>query len=116
MICFLRTAGTFEPLSSKCIQTCKNFLVLEDLSAAGFRMLDRRQGLDLDHCLLVMRALAKFHAASVVLHQQDPDSMKEYEVNFFRESCIDEEMKRFFRGKRLPRDQNFHLVIIRILM
>jgi hypothetical protein len=78
---------------------CKSFLVMEDLSAAGFRMLDRLQGLDLDHCLLVMRALAKFHAASVVLHQQDPDSMKEYEVNFFSEPNLYNNWKMCFSGK-----------------
>jgi hypothetical protein len=62
-------------------------------------MLDRLQGLDLDHCLQVMRALAKFHAASVVLHQQDPDSMKEYEVNFFSEPSLYNSWKNFFSGK-----------------
>jgi hypothetical protein len=73
--------------------------VLEDLSSVGFRMLDRCQGLDLDHCLLVMRSLARFHAASVVLHQQDPDSMKEYEINFFNEPCLYKNWKKCFTGK-----------------
>jgi hypothetical protein len=115
MRCFC-TAADFEPLSPKCIQAYKGFLVLEDLSAVGFRMLDRLQGLDLDHCLLVMRALAKFHAASVVLHQQDPDSMKEYEVNFFSETSIKDKMKRFFKGTWLQRDRNFNLDTIPLLM
>jgi hypothetical protein len=62
-------------------------------------MLDRLQGLDLDHSLLVMRTLAKFHAASAVLHQQDPESMKEYEVNFFSEPCLYTNWKNCFAGK-----------------
>jgi hypothetical protein len=91
-------AGNFEPLAPKCIYACKHFLVLEDLSAAGFRMLDRRQGLDLDHCLLVMRTLAKFHAASAVLHQEDPESMKEYDVNFYSEPVVKKMWAYFFSG------------------
>jgi hypothetical protein len=91
-------SGSFETLSPSCIYSCKSFLVLEDLSTSGFSMLDRFQGLDLDHCLLALRTLARFHAASVVLYQQDPDSMTEYEVNFFSEPCLYDNWKRMFSG------------------
>lgn len=47
-----------------------SFLVLEDLAAQGFRMADKRSGLDLDHCILVMRGLAKFHATSVAVYEK----------------------------------------------
>lgn len=80
--------GTSEPISAKCMYACQSFLVLEDLSAVGFRMMDRLEGLDLDHCLLVMRSLARFHAASVALHEQDPDSLKQYEVSFYSEPSL----------------------------
>lgn len=42
-------------------------LVIEDLAPLGFRMADRMAGLDLDHCILALHGLARFHAASVAL-------------------------------------------------
>jgi hypothetical protein len=90
--------GNFEPITPKCIYACKTFLVLEDLSATGFKMGERRKGLDLDHCLLVMRTLARFHAASVVLHEQDPDSMKEYDNSFFSDLGVHKSWSGFLSG------------------
>lgn len=42
-------------------------LIMEDLAALGFRMVDRQAGLDRAHCMLAIRGLAKFHASSVAL-------------------------------------------------
>jgi len=42
-------------------------LVIEDLAAIGFRMADRLFGLDLDHSILALHGLARFHTASVAL-------------------------------------------------
>lgn len=42
-------------------------LVMEDLAPLGFRMADRHAGLDLDHCMLAIQRIAKYHAASVAL-------------------------------------------------
>jgi len=72
--------------------------VLEDLCAEGFKMAERRQGLDLAHCLLVMRLLARFHAASVVLHDQDPESMSIYDQSLFSEPAVREGIGNFFSG------------------
>jgi hypothetical protein len=71
---------------------------MEDLCAEGFKMAERRQGQDLPHCLLVMRRLAMFHAASVVLHDQDPKSMSIYDRSFFEEPIIREGLSKFFSG------------------
>ncbi|KAJ1520842.1 hypothetical protein ONE63_003931 [Megalurothrips usitatus] len=46
-------------------------LFFEDISFQGFRLADRASSLDADHVRLVMRALARLHAAgSVLLHRQ----------------------------------------------
>ncbi|KMQ81398.1 hypothetical protein RF55_26455 [Lasius niger] len=42
-------------------------LVIEDLAPLGFRMASRQDGLDLSHCILAIRGLARFHATSVAV-------------------------------------------------
>ena len=42
-------------------------LVFEDLAPMGYRMANRQAGLDLDHSLIAIRALARFHACSVAV-------------------------------------------------
>lgn len=44
-----------------------SYLVIQDLAPLGYRMADRQSGLDLAHCILALRGLAKFHASSVAL-------------------------------------------------
>ncbi|KAI4503355.1 hypothetical protein M0802_001577 [Mischocyttarus mexicanus] len=54
------------------------FLVIEDLAPLGFRMADRQAGLDLTHCMLAMRGLARFHASSVAVCEKEPHHTKIY--------------------------------------
>lgn len=58
-----------SPLNARALHTQDQpaLLVLEDLMPLGFRMADRRAGLDLDHCLLLIRNLARFHGSSAAL-------------------------------------------------
>jgi len=58
-------------------------LVLEDLQPAGFKMAPRRNGLDFDHCALAMRKIAMFHAASVVLVDKNPSTIKNYGTGLY---------------------------------
>ncbi|XP_032671235.1 uncharacterized protein LOC116844152 isoform X2 [Odontomachus brunneus] len=58
-------------------------LVLEDLAPLGFRMADRETGLDLTHCILALRGLGKFHAASVAVCEKDPSQKKLYTGGMF---------------------------------
>lgn len=39
-----------------------DYLALENLKVSGYKMGDRKLGLDFNHCALVLRELAKFHA------------------------------------------------------
>ncbi|XP_043498951.1 uncharacterized protein LOC122522182 [Polistes fuscatus] len=54
------------------------FLVIEDLAPLGFRMADRQAGLDLTHCLLAMRGLARFHASSLAICEKEPNQKTIY--------------------------------------
>ena len=58
-------------------------LILEDLSVLGFRMADRQLGLDMDHALMAIRGLARFHAASVALCEKEPKYKERYRKGLF---------------------------------
>ncbi|KAJ9585248.1 hypothetical protein L9F63_002948 [Diploptera punctata] len=87
-----------DPFAAKCYYACKSFLVLEDMNASGFKMEDRRLGLDLDQCLLVLRTIAKFHAASVILHEQNPSIFEKYGTSLFCDDSILEYMRNVWTG------------------
>ncbi|KAK8393693.1 hypothetical protein O3P69_006785 [Scylla paramamosain] len=51
----------------------KEIIFLEDLRPLGYKMTDRRQGMDKAHVNLVLKELARLHAASVLLQAKAPD-------------------------------------------
>lgn len=77
-----------EPIAPRYVFSSPGVLVLEDLSASGFRMLDRLKRLDLHHSLLVMQVLARFQAASVVLNQQEPECFEPYDHQIYVEPAM----------------------------
>ncbi|XP_069701077.1 uncharacterized protein [Periplaneta americana] len=89
---------SFEPLAPRCYYACKSFLVLEDMMTQGFRMCDRLQGLDLQQSLQAVRTVARFHASSLALLEQDPGCMDEYAVSFFTEPCLLSAWDKCFTG------------------
>jgi hypothetical protein len=84
-----KSPGEFKPCAPRCLYyhsgSPTSVIVLEDLKEQGFRMSDRRVGLDMKHCLLVMKTLAQSHAASAVLHLKDPEIFKPFGESFFCE-------------------------------
>ncbi|KAK7872616.1 hypothetical protein R5R35_001953 [Gryllus longicercus] len=62
-----------------------DILVFEDLRDQGFKMVSRQCGMDLEHCLMLMKALGLFHAMSLVIHEEDPASVV-YEESFYTEA------------------------------
>ncbi|XP_043288399.1 uncharacterized protein [Venturia canescens] len=73
-----------------------SFLVLEDLVARGFHLADKQTGLDLDHCMLLMRGLAKFHASSIAVYEKDPSCIKRHRKGMYNKECP-EEMQSIFK-------------------
>jgi hypothetical protein len=75
-----KSPGEIQPFTVRCLYyhsgTPTSVIVLDDLKEQGFRMADRTVGLDMKHCLLVMKTLAQSHAASAVLHLKDPEIFK----------------------------------------
>ncbi|XP_069701080.1 uncharacterized protein [Periplaneta americana] len=91
----------YEPFAPISLHLAKYFLLLEDLTPQGFKMLDRHTGLDLVHCLRVMRAMGRFHAASAVLYERDPDAIEEFRDSFFSEAVVENGWEKFSKGMAL---------------
>ena len=84
-----KSPGEFKRWTARCLYyqsgSPASALVLFDLKEEGFRLADRTVGLDMQHCLLVMKAIAQQHAASAVLHLKDPEIFKPFSESFFCE-------------------------------
>ncbi|XP_031367450.1 uncharacterized protein LOC102672682 [Apis dorsata] len=50
-----------------------DFIAMEDLRERGFKMADRRKGLQLEHLKRTLKALAGFHALSLTLRETRPE-------------------------------------------
>jgi len=46
-----------------------NLIAMEDLRVRGFKMADRRKGLEVENLKIVLKALAGFHALSITLRE-----------------------------------------------
>ncbi|XP_045114530.1 uncharacterized protein LOC123506480 isoform X1 [Portunus trituberculatus] len=72
----LKEIGHTEINVPKCfhasLEEGKEVIFLEDLRARGYKMADRKQGLDKAHTTLVLRELARLHAASLLLQNRTP--------------------------------------------
>ncbi|KAH8232365.1 hypothetical protein KR032_004872 [Drosophila birchii] len=58
-------------------------IIFEDLSVAGYVMADRVRRLNEEHTHLILRKLAKFHAASAVLNEREKGCLEGYDRGFF---------------------------------
>jgi hypothetical protein len=68
-----------QHLTPFCYKTTRpHTLILEDLMTLGYKMANRHDRLDLLHCTVALKGLAKFHAASVALYDKNPNSMDNY--------------------------------------
>ncbi|CAH1406802.1 unnamed protein product [Nezara viridula] len=53
-------------------------IVLEDLKASGYSLVPRQKGLDLDHAILVLNSLGRYHGMAKVLEQRGIISKENY--------------------------------------
>lgn len=56
----------------------KECILMEDITTKGYQMWDRNKPLDLDHAVLAMQQLGKFHAISFALKDQKPELFKKF--------------------------------------
>ncbi|XP_052846980.1 uncharacterized protein LOC128258966 [Drosophila gunungcola] len=58
-------------------------IIFEDLSVTGYVMADRVRRLNEEHTHLILRKLAKLHAASAVLNEREKGCLETYDRGFF---------------------------------
>ncbi|XP_063974197.1 uncharacterized protein LOC135160947 [Diachasmimorpha longicaudata] len=61
-------------------------IVMEDLATRGFRNKNRKMGFNEVEMFLVLESIADFHAASVFMNEQNPNSMSTFSKGFFSTS------------------------------
>ncbi|XP_037797735.1 uncharacterized protein LOC119592916 [Penaeus monodon] len=80
----LQEAGQTPLRVPRCFHTSlkinQEVIFLEDLQLRGFRMFDRKKGMDVAHTKLVLEELARLHAASYLLKAKIPDLAEKYPV------------------------------------
>ncbi|GLV36640.1 hypothetical protein CBL_07863 [Carabus blaptoides fortunei] len=59
-----------------CLHADKSWIVLEDLNISGYRMNSNQICMTIDQCSVVLRELAVFHSATVILKTKDPRQIK----------------------------------------
>ncbi|XP_058448690.1 uncharacterized protein LOC131428663 [Malaya genurostris] len=67
----LTSFGDYSRFAPKMFYEDINALVLEDLAVKGYTQPDRKTRLDMRHCKLLIRKIAKFHAATAVLGRKN---------------------------------------------
>ncbi|XP_063597726.1 uncharacterized protein LOC134774291 isoform X1 [Penaeus indicus] len=80
----LQEAGQQPLRVPRCFHTSleenQEVVILEDLRPRGFKMFDRKKGMDVAHTKLVLEELARLHAASYLLKAKIPDLADKYPV------------------------------------
>ncbi|XP_063597728.1 uncharacterized protein LOC134774292 [Penaeus indicus] len=80
----LEEAGQTPLRVPRCFHTSlkenQEVVFLEDLRPRGFKMFDRKKGMDVAHTKLVLEELARLHAASYLLKAKIPDLAEKYPV------------------------------------
>ncbi|XP_067005789.2 uncharacterized protein [Anabrus simplex] len=92
--------GEYQPFSAKCLyfgEDPVHFLVLEDLRHSGFTLVDRRKGMDLTHCTLALRTLARFHASSLALLEANPSILQNHQYSLYTEE-LREDLTPFYES------------------
>lgn len=64
-----------DGLGKRCIPECflgieNDVIVLEDMAHSGYTMTDKSTPFDFEHCKILMKTLAKFHAKSFIFEHQ----------------------------------------------
>ncbi|XP_046416554.1 uncharacterized protein LOC124177790 [Neodiprion fabricii] len=58
-------------------------IIMEDLTPEGFHVKDRQEGLSMAHATMAIKNLARFHAGSVALAEENPAAIRRFRQGIF---------------------------------
>ncbi|KAJ9580967.1 hypothetical protein L9F63_023852 [Diploptera punctata] len=76
-------------------------IIMEDLKENGYKMAKRMLGLDIKHCMLVIRKLARFHASSAVLHVTSRDMFKPFHESVYSDVSMSGQITKIVFAEKL---------------
>ncbi|KAL1140736.1 hypothetical protein AAG570_000666 [Ranatra chinensis] len=83
-----------DTLWGRCLYTRPyDLIILEDLKDLGFKMADRQESLDMNHALLVMKSLGRYHALSATLEDRGELDVEDFKETIF--TTNDDKMKQY---------------------
>lgn len=87
---------TFGPKCFGVFEDPVDIIVLEDLKQGGFTIGNRCVGLDLDHALLAVEKVSKFHAASLIYLEKHGKFDEKFNMGFFSVKMYTNEWKQYY--------------------
>ncbi|XP_017055021.1 uncharacterized protein LOC108097315 [Drosophila ficusphila] len=83
--------GDGSKFGAKCLYTTREpiqTIVFDDLTQYGYKLASRQSGLNEEHCVVILRKLGKFHAASMLLAEKEPSVREHFTSGMLDENYI----------------------------
>ncbi|KAM8720354.1 hypothetical protein ACLKA7_006405 [Drosophila subpalustris] len=83
--------GDGSKFGAKCFYTTREpiqTIVFDDLTQYGYKLASRQNGLNEEHCVVILQKLGKFHASSMVLAEKEPSVREHFTTGMLDENYI----------------------------
>ncbi|XP_018568333.1 uncharacterized protein LOC108908702 [Anoplophora glabripennis] len=102
--------SAFAKIYGSCEEDCKEFLILENLKEAGYKLWNRKEPMNAEHVALVFSEYGKFHAVSLAMRDQDTKMFEELtkDLRSIFENAYSRE--KYERGVKITLEKGFKAV------
>ncbi|EDW65158.2 uncharacterized protein [Drosophila virilis] len=83
--------GDGSKFGAKCFYTTREpiqTIVFDDLTQYGYKLASRQNGLNEEHCVVILKKLGKFHASSMLLAEKEPSVREHFTSGMLDENYI----------------------------
>ncbi|XP_034489565.1 uncharacterized protein LOC117793365 [Drosophila innubila] len=83
--------GDGSKFGAKCFYTTREpiqTIVFDDLTQYGYKLASRQNGLNEEHCVVILQKLGKFHASSMLLAEKEPSVREHFTTGMLDENYI----------------------------